>query len=137
MTTYNGVEKISLHVTDRVTLSGVAAGGATVHDRGVLLASGVVSGPLEVQKGGTVSASGVISGSVNLRAGGSFDLTGVLSGELRRNDGHFTVAIGSIVHGRRVSANGALEATSTETGYITPETRRFRLAGTGIELTLE
>jgi len=137
VTIYRGVEEALLHVTGHITVSGIAAGGAVVENGGILHASGVISGPLRITRGGTVAASGVISGEVEVGAGGRVDLTGVLSGQVLQNDGDFTAAVGSIIHGRRVSAEGAFAATSaSESVYITSETRRFHLVGTGAELSI-
>jgi hypothetical protein len=136
MTKYNGVERSRITVNTDMSVSGVAEGGATVEDAGILHVFGVISGPLAVEGGGYASVSGVASGTIVLEAGGIIDVTGVLQGSVLTNNGELRAAVGSVIHGRTVTTTGDLVDMVGGSVVITPETRRFRLIDTGTYLSV-
>jgi hypothetical protein len=80
--------------------------------------------------------SGVASGAVVLEAGGIIDVTGVLQGPVLTNNGELRAAVGSVIHGKTVSSTGDFAAAVGGAVVITPATPRFRLIGTGTDLSV-
>lgn len=136
MSTHRGVETTLLVVNKLVHLAGVAQGGALVQAGGTLTASGVIAGPLTIEAGGSADLSDVANGNVSLEPDARLDVTGVLTGTIVRNDGLLTVAVGSVIHGSRVSDSGTFVSPTSVPIAISVSTPRFRLVGTGSQLSI-
>lgn len=137
MKEYTGVVKAPIIVDSNVHISGVAQGGALIQETGSLHISGIISGPLTVSNGGHVTLSGVASGSLSLHPGGTLDVSGVFNGPVMMNEGIFLAAVGSVIHGQRVTAAGAFGTPVTSWAVvIDASTPRFKVTGIGTRLSL-
>lgn len=137
MKKYTGVVKAPVIVDSDIHISGVAEGGAVVEEMGSLHISGIISGPLTVNGDGHVTLSGVASGSLSLNPGSTLDVSGVFSGPVLMNEGTFLAAVGSVIHGQRVTAAGTFDTSvATWSVVIDATTPRFRVTGIGTRLSL-
>lgn len=94
-----------LEVKGAVKVQGTLHGGAVVTGRFEF--DGTCRGPIEVRLDGQAEVRGVVEGDVHAR-GGSLRLSGVVQGKLGIKEGaDVLVAVGSVLNGRQLQADGS------------------------------
>ena len=93
-----------LEVKGAVKIDGTLHGGAVVTGR--LELRGTCHGPIEIRLDGQADIAAVVHGDLHAR-GGRVVFRGILDGRLGVKDGDVAFAVGSVLNGRRLEADGS------------------------------
>ncbi len=103
-----------LEVKGLVKIDGTLHGGAVVTGR--LELTGTCHGDVTVRLDGSADISAVVHGDLHAR-GGKVVFRGILDGRLGVRDGDVAFAVGSVLNGRRLEADGSFTEV-TEPGQF-------------------
>jgi cytoskeletal protein CcmA (bactofilin family) len=108
-----------IEVKGGLEIDGTLHGGAVV--TGTLDLHGTILGPLEVRLDGHADVEGIVRGDVHAR-GGKLRLRGVVEGRLGVKEGADVLfAVGSVLNGRRLEADGSFTTVEKAGKYSIPD----------------
>jgi hypothetical protein len=106
-----------LEVKGAVTIDGTLHGGAVVTGR--LQLNGTCNGPIEIRLDGQAEVNAVVHGDMHAR-GGKLRFRGVLDGRLGVKDADVAFAVGSVLNGRQLNADGSFSALEGKGKFSIP-----------------